>query len=415
MKIFKFLGMFVKYFFRGGYAFYAWLAILLALIFFGVVAYFNQLQSGLILTNMRDQVSWGFYIGNFAFLVGVAAAAVLLVIPAYIYNWGPIKEVAVYGEILAICAVSMCLLFVIVDICRPDRFWHLFPFIGNLNFPGSLLAWDVLVLNGYFALNVFIVGYLLYCEFYMIEINKALIYPLIIFSIPMAISIHTVTAYLFNGLSARPFWNSAILTPRFLCSAFCSGPAILLLLFQILQKISSFKIKDEAIFKIAELMAYCMFINLFLLAAEVFKEYYSDSHHVIHLRYLFSGIGDKTSLVPYAWVSVTFSVAAFFLFLFKQTRENYFTLNIGCFFIYFGIYFEKGMGLIVPGFTPTTLGEVYVYVPTKTEVTVGAGIFAIGFLLFTLLCKITMGIYSGELSPEGLDRPVENQPDALPA
>jgi len=158
-----------------------------------------------------------------------------------------------------------------------------------------------------------------------------------------------------------------------------------------------------------------MFINLFLLAAEVFKEYYSDSHHVIHLRYLFSGIGDKTSLVPYAWVSVTFSVAAFFLFLFKQTRENYFTLNIGCFFIYFGIYFEKGMGLIVPGFTPTTLGEVYVYVPTKTEVTVGAGIFAIGFLLFTLLCKITMGIYSGELSPEGLDRPVENQPDALPA
>lgn len=405
----------IKYFIRGGLPFYFWVTGLLFLIGIGGIAYAYQLSEGLISTNMRDQVSWGYYIGNFTFLVGVAAAAIMLVIPAYIYNWGPLKEVVVYGELLAVSAMAMCLLFVTVDLGRPDRFLHMIPIIGKLNFPVSLLAWDVVVLNGYLALNLFIVVYLLYCQFHKIEINKKLIYPLVLLSIPGAISIHTVTAFLYNGLAARPFWNSAILAPRFLCSALCSGPAIMIVLFQILQKTSGLKIKDEAIHKIAELMAYCMFLNLFLLGAEVFKEFYSGSHHAIFAEYLFHGIGRNTALVPFAWASVVFSTVAFFLFLFPATRENYFTLNLGCFLIYTGVFIEKGMGLVIPGFTPSVLGEIYVYTPTLTEVLVGTGIFSIGFLLFTILCKVTSGIYSGDLTAERLNLKQENPEEMSPA
>ncbi len=248
---------------KGSKAYYAWVIALSILMAMGAFAYIYQLDNGLGVTAMRDQVSWGFYISNFTFLVGVAAAAVLLVIPAYVYNWKPIKEIAVLGELLAVSAICMCLLFVTVDIGRPDRFWHLIPKLGILNWPQSLLAWDVVVLNTYLALNLVIAVYILYNLYYKRQPNKNFTTPLLLFSIPAAISIHTVTAFLYNGLGARPFWNSSILAPRFLASAFCSGPAFMILVFLLVRKYTRFRIKDEAIHKIAELIAYAMFINLF--------------------------------------------------------------------------------------------------------------------------------------------------------
>ena len=196
---------------------------------------------GLVVTAMRDQVSWGFYIGNFTFLVGVAAAAVVLVIPAYVYDWKPIREIVIFGELLAVSAIVMCLLFVLVDIGRPDRFWHLIPVIGHLNFPQSILAWDVLVLNIYFVVNFIVVTHILYRAFHGRHYNKKVVVPLVLLSIPMAVGIHTVTAFLYNGLAARPYWNSSILAPQFLASAFCSGPAILLIVLQVLRRFTTLR------------------------------------------------------------------------------------------------------------------------------------------------------------------------------
>src|SRR5512144_1692359 len=221
---------------KGSKLYYTWLSALLVLVAIGVLAYANQMYNGLIVTAMRDQVSWGFYISNFTFVVGVAAAAILLVIPAYIYQWKPIKEIAILGELVAVSAMVMCLLFVTVDLGRPDRFWHLIPKIGILNFPQSLLAWDVVVLNTYLVLNLTIAVYILYNLYHKREPNVAFTTPLILFSIPAAVSIHTVTAFLYNGLGARPFWNASILAPRFLASAFCSGPAFMIVLFQLIRK-----------------------------------------------------------------------------------------------------------------------------------------------------------------------------------
>jgi len=370
---------------KGSRAYYVWVSCLLVLIGVGVLAYLYQMQHGLIVTAMRDQVAWGFYISNFTFLVGVAAAAVLLVIPAYVYHWKPIKEIAVLGEMLAVSAMVMCLLFVTV-----------IPKVGLLNFPQSMLAWDVVVLNIYLVLNLTISVFILYNLYHKREPNKAFTTPLLLFSIPAAVSIHTVTAFLYNGLAARPFWNASILAPRFLASAFCSGPAFMIMLFQVIRKYTRIEIKDEAIFKVAELIAYSMFINLFLLGAEVFKEYYSDTVHLAPLQYLLQGLKGHNALVPYIWTAMIFNVAAFFLFLVPQTRENYVTLNIGCVLIFIGVYIEKGMGLVIPGQVPDTLGEIYEYAPTGTELLVSLGIWATGLLVYTLLLRVAVPILTGE-------------------
>jgi Ni/Fe-hydrogenase subunit HybB-like protein len=388
--------------------YFAWLGLLGLLMVWGGTAWWQQVTRGLIVSNMRDQVSWAFYIGNFTFLVGVAAAAVMLVIPAYIYNWKPIKEIAIFGELLAISAIVMCMLFVLVDMGRPDRVWHLMPFVGSLNLPSSILGWDVLVVNLYLVLNLVIVLHLLYTAFHRRPPRHSFVAPLLLFSIPAAVGIHTVTAFVYAGVAARPYWNSAILAPRFLASAFCSGPAVLVILFQILRRTTKIEIKNEAIWKIAELMAYAMFLNLFLFGAEIFREYYSNTDHLIHTQYLYSGVHGHRALVPFAWASLACSVVAFLLFLFPATRRNLITLNLGCLLIYSGVYIEKGMALVIPGMTPDTLGEFYEYVPTLTEVRVGAGIFATGFLVFTLLCKIAIPILQQPESAEAA--PVETEP-----
>jgi molybdopterin-containing oxidoreductase family membrane subunit len=387
---------------RGNRHYWTWIAFLAVLIASGMNAYADQLSGGLIVTAMRDQVSWGFYIGNFTFLVGVAAAAVVLVVPAYIYDWKPIREIVIYGELLAVSAILMCLMFVTVDIGRPDRFWHLVPGVGHLNFPQSLLAWDVLVLNLYFLVNFIVATHILYRAFDGRPYEKRLVVPLVLLSIPMAVGIHTVTAFLYNGLAARPYWNSSILAPQFLASAFCSGPAILLIVLQLLRRFTRFEIQDQAIWKIAELMAYAMFLNLFLHGAEVFKEYYSDTEHLLYTRYWFQGLGEHRTLVPYAWTALTLNVLAFLLFIVPAARRNVIALNVGCLATYAGCYIDKGMGLIIPGLTPDVLGEIYEYTPSMTELRVAAGVFAVGFLVFTLMLKVAVPISLNEFRHDPL-------------
>ncbi|MDQ1239327.1 MAG: hypothetical protein QG577_1513 [Thermodesulfobacteriota bacterium] len=393
-----FLVQAVKRILVGPPLYYAWVGLLLILAGLGIAAYIKQLQVGLIATGMTSYVSWGFYLGNFTFLVGVAAAAVLLIIPAYLYDFGPIKDIVIVGEILAVSALLMCMMFVTADLGRPDRLWHLFPGLGILNLPSSLLAWDIVVLNGYLLLNLLIPGYIIYKAYNEKPVDYRFLLPFILLSIPWAVSIHTVTAFIYNGLAARPFWNASILAPRFLASAFCSGPALIILLYQIVRHYTNFHVKDEALFKIAEMISIAMALNLFLLGAEFFKELYSDTHHLSPLKYLYVGMEGKGRLVPWIWTAFAFNVTAFLIFLLPWTRKCFSTLNLGCVLVVVGIWIEKGMGLIIPGFIPAPLGEVWEYVPTTLEVMVSVGIWAIGLLILTINLKVIVPIETGELT-----------------
>jgi len=401
MRLLKELSVFFKGFtdvtFRGGRVFYVWMSILTLFILAGILAYIHQLRHGMIITHMRDQVSWGFYVSNFTFLVGIAAAAVLLIIPAYLYSFKPIKRIVIYGELLAISAVITALLFIFVDFGRPERFWHAIPFIGTANFPYSILTWDMLVLNSYLFLNLLIVLYVGCNTYFGREPDKHILMPLIIISIPLAVAVHTVTAFVYNGLSARPFWNASILAPRFLASAFCSGPSFLIIIFQVLKRFTGFRIEGRAMEKLAEIAAYAMAINIFLMLAELYKEYYSKTIHLTSLRYLYEGLGSYKRFVLPMRVSLLLNILGLLFFLIPETRKKAPALIAGAVSMFIGIWIEKGMGLVVPGFIPSPLGEVYEYSPSVYEILIALGVFSSGAMLYTLSLRAAISLETGKL------------------
>lgn len=389
---------------RGGRTYKLWLAALVSICVVGALAYLQQLRTGLVLTGMSDQVSWGVYIANFTFLVGVAAAAVMVVIPAYIFDHKGAKTVVLLAEGVAVAACIMCLAFVTVDLGRPDRFWHLIPFIGKFNFPISILAWDVIVLNGYLALNICIPMYFLYKKWSGEKPNWKKYFPWVVLSIFWAISIHTVTAFLFSWNPARPFWHTALMGPRFIASAFAAGPAFIILVLVVVDRKTDFEVSREVIRLLATVATVAMQINLFMLGAEIFTEFYAPTQHAASAIYLFFGIGEQNALVPWIYTALALEISALVILMINPLRENLNWLYTACVLAIVGIWIDKGMGLIIPGFVPTPIGEVFEYSPTWIEVFVSAGIWAMGFLVITLALKPVIAIELGHLRKNPADR-----------
>lgn len=381
----------------GGADYYKWMLFLLGTIGVGVFAYSLQAKNGLIETAMTDHVSWGAYIANFTFGVGLAAAAVMLVIPAYVYGNKPVREIVFVGELMAIASVTVCLLFIVVDLGRPDRFWHLLPFVGEFNFPISVLAWDVVVINGYLVINLIIMTYLLFCQFTHRPPKEKLYVPMVFLSMIWAFSLHTVTAFLYVGLGGRPFWNAAILAPRFLASAFVSGPALIILVLRAVRKYLDFEVKEGAFDLLGALLAVTAPLNLFLLGCEVFTEFYPGTLHNASAKYLFFGLHGHAMLVPYIWTAVALNVVACAILIGRRWLKQRYLLEAACVMTIVGIWTEKGMGLIVPGFVPSPLGEIVEYSPSQVEFFVSAGIWAAGALILTALLKIAVPLERAHL------------------
>lgn len=394
---FVFLARSINLAFVGDWRYYLWIGFLMVWCLLGLNAYAKQYVHGLAITGMSDQVSWGVYIANFTFLVGVAAAAVMLVIPVYVYKNEDLHDLVIFGELLAVAAIIMCLSFVAVDLGRPDRFWHMFPVIGAFNFPGSVMAWDVIVLNGYLLLNVHICGYLLYSRYSGRKPAKWFYIPFVFLGIGWAISIHTVTAFLYVGLGGRPFWNSAIVGPRFIASAFTAGPAIIILALQVIRRVTDYRITDRALLTLRSIVQISMIINVFLLINEVFKEFYTDSLHVASAKYLFLGLHGHSGLVPWIWTAIACNLIAMVLLVLPVTKSLRW-LDVACVLAITGIWIEKGMGLIVPGFIPTPLGEIIEYTPTFNETLISFGIWAMGLLLYTVFLRMSVPILQGTIS-----------------
>ena len=381
----------------GSLAFYAWMTMLTCVFLVGVNAWAHQVADGMIVTHMTDHVSWGLYIANFTFFVGVAAGGVMMVIPAYLYKDDDMHGVTILGELLAVAAICVCLAFVTVDLGRPDRFWHMIPGIGRFHFPMSMLTWDVLVLNGYLLLNLHICGYLLYTRFRGETPNPRWYVPFVMVSIVWAISIHTVTAFLYCGLGGRPFWNSAVLAPRFLASAFVSGPAFLIITMLGLKKALGVPLRSRPVQTLVKICRVTILINLLLLVSELFTEFYTGGAHSTSAQYLFFGLHGKDGLVPWIWTAIALNVVAALLFLSPRAMTSAAIAILASALAFTGCWIEKGMGLIVPGFIPSTLHEIVEYSPSLVEWKVTAGIWALGLMIYTVALKIAIPILSGRV------------------
>ena len=376
---------------KGGPRYWGWIGFLLVVIGVGVGAYLIQLRDGLAVTGMSRDVPWGFYISQFTFLVGVAASAVMVVLPYYLHNYKQFGRVVILGEFVAIPAVLMCMLFIFVDMGQPQRVLNIM-LHPTLNSP---MFWDMLSVFGYLGLNVVISMVTFGAERKQVPPPRW-IRPVILLSIPWAVSIHTVTAFLYAGLEGRTFWMTAILAPRFLASAFASGPSLLILLCLIVRKVSRFDPGREAILTLGKIVTYALVVNIFFVGVELFTGLYTDMpEHHHHFQYLFFGLDGHSALVPWIWTSQILILVSAFALLFTKARHNEGTLAILCVAIIAGIWIEKGLGMVVTGFIPSPLGHVTEYAPTGIELAVSFGIFAIGALVLTGLYKIAISVREG--------------------
>jgi len=382
---------------KGSIKYHIWMGFLTLVMLIGMYFYSIQLDKGLIVTGMSDSVSWGLYISNFTFLVGVAAAAVMLVMPTYVLKDIDFKQAVLIGEGLAVSALIMCLAFVVADMGGPSVLWHMLPGIGVFNFPNSMLTWDVLVLNGYLFINISIPFYILFRHYQGKEAKKSVYVPGAVLSVFWAVGIHLVTAFLYQGLQARPFWNNALLGPRFLASAFAAGPALIILVLAIIRSFTAFKIEDKTIKKIALIVTVAAQINLIMLVSELFKEFYAPTHHSQSAYYLFFGLHGKNALLPWIWTAIPLNILATITLTFGRFRNNLKVLYVCCFILFVAIWIEKGFGLIVPGFIPGSYGKIVEYLPSSIEIGVTIGIWALGAFVFTILAKTAIGIELGEL------------------
>jgi len=373
---------------QGSRKYWIWIVVLLGVISVGFGVYLWQLNFGLGITGMSRDVSWGFYIANFTFLVGVAAGGVMVVLPYYLHDYKAFGKIVILGEFLAIAAVVMCMLFIVVDLGQPARVLNVILHPT----PNSVLFWDAVVLSGYLFLNLVIGWNVLEAERNETH-YQGWLKPLIYLSIPWAVSIHTVTAFLYCGMPGRGFWLTAILAPRFLASAFAAGPALLILLCLFIRKTTKFDPGKEQIQSLAKIVAYAICLNVFFLLCEVFVAFYSNiPEHMDHLKYLYAGLHGHGSLVPWMWTSVVFMVTAIVLLVIPSTRKNESVLAFTCVILFIGTWIDKGLGMISGGFVPSPLHHVNEYAPTLPEIGITLGVYAVGALVLTILYKMAVSV-----------------------
>jgi molybdopterin-containing oxidoreductase family membrane subunit len=373
----------------GSQRYWGWLIFLLILMGIGFACYLYQFKVGLKITGMSRDVSWGFYIGQLTYFVGVAAGGVMVVLPYYLHDYKAFGRITILGEFLAVASVVMCGLFVIVDLGNLPRMINIMIYPN----PTSILFWDMIVLNVYMLLNIVIGWNVLSAERKGISYQKW-VKVLIYISIPWAFSIHTVTAFLYAGIPGRHYWLTAIMAARFLSSAFASGPALLILLCLIVRKVSKFDPGKEQIRTLGGIVTYAFILNMFFLLLEVFTAFYSQiPGHMHSFIYLFWGLeGHGSVLAPWMWASIAFAVVALALLIVPATRRREDILAVGCAAVIASTWIDKGFGLVIGGFIPNPFERVFEYWPTVPEVLISVGVWATGFFILSVLYKIVVSV-----------------------
>ncbi len=394
---------------RGGRAYYGLLLGLLVMAVYGVYVWVGiqhapiflaSERGGLVLTGMSDSVPWGLYISFFVFWVGVAAAGIMFALGAYVFGHPGFRKIAVLGEVQAIAALVIVLLLIIADMGRPLRALVLMPLLPN--FPRSMLAWDFLVLTGYLVINL--AGYIYTVGRYSEDrgLSARFLVPFVIIAAPIAIGIHTVTAFISQALTARPYWNTALLAPRYVATAFASGPALLLLVLLAAERtVRGFRVDWDVYRKTIFVTTGALIVGLYFTLSEVQELlwYTTEPFKKAQLEVLLLGRATPwLSLLFWLWVSL--GIAAVILALIPSVRSTRGGVAFIALLTVIAVIGEKTLTIVLPSYIPDSLGQIRPYTPTPVEIVVTIGIHAIGFLIYAILAKpairAIMTHYKGE-------------------
>ena len=400
-KILSFAIDFGSYAIKGGSTYKAWLLFLISIILVGSYTAYRQLTEGLILVGATDQIPMELFFANFIFTAHVAAAAILVVAPGYFYHRKDMKELAVIGEIIAMCFVATGITFILFHMGRPDRLWHMMPGIGYINFPNSMLVYDTIVLNVYLYLNLAGISYILYKKYVDEFDSEALarwFTPVIYLAIVWGPLIHICTAFVLSSNARMSEWATAVLPFGFLAMAGASGPSLVVVLFLLIRKHTKVQINDSVIDLMTTIIGWSLGIILLVFSSEYFTALYSNTEHASSLNFTMFGHNGLNQYVPWFWGVVGSIFVCFVAILIPNIRRSYDRwLPVLCFVIFMSILLEKPMMLVFPAFSPSPLGEYTEYHPTLIEYFNVLFTWALGFISLTLLTKGAVGILTGDV------------------
>ncbi len=371
---------------HGGKGYWIWIIFLAAGVGAGLWAYLYQLHEGLWLTGMSRNVSWGFYISQFTFLVGVAASVLMVVLPLYLHDFKAFAPITALAQFLTVGTLAMSLLFIFSDVGMPMRILNV-----PLNpTPGSMLFYDTIFLPGFMLLNL-VIGWTAVGAEKRETPLPGWIKGLIYVSFPWAIIMHTVTAFIYAGTPGRGFWMTAIMAPRFLTTAFAAGTALLIIISMVLKTLTRFDAGEKALSKLVTLLLYSLIIDAFFLAVEYFTAFYSHvPAYSETFRYLFFGIDGNNAFVPWFWSMNLTLLAAILLLAIPGVRASRSRLAAASIIALAGLWIDKGFLLVPAAFIPNVFGRIMEYPPSWVELTVSFGIYCLGTLMITAFYKVAI-------------------------
>jgi len=371
-----------------------WISVLAVLAVAALGAFIYQFSEGLVVTGMNNLNSWGLYIIGFMFLVGLSAGGLIVSSSATVFNIPSFKAVAKPAVLLSAVCIILAGMMIIIDLGSPQRFLNLLIY-GRA---GSPLMWDVVVIT------LYLITSLLYL--YLMtrpNPNQKTLKVMSFIALPVAVLVHSVTAWIFGLLVAQPTWNSALMAPLFVASALDSGLALLIIVLVALNKFSSFKFEKSLMSTLGGMLAVFITVDIFMVLSELLTMAFPGSaEEMVYVDVLLKG-----DLSFFYWGELVIGGLLPFLLLAFGNRQKPALIVGASAMVVIGVFFKRvwlvfssyAVPLIndAPGVTtgrwqpPADLGTVpniWVtlgsYAPTWVEGLIFVGIFAFGALLFTL-------------------------------
>ena len=410
-----------------------WFFILIMFAGVGLWGWIIQIKTGLGVTGMRDYVSWGMYIANFVFFVAVSLIGFLISSALHLLkiNWA--KPVSRVAEQVAIAAVALAGVIIIMDMGRPDRFLNIF-LHGRFASP---IIWDVTVITTYLVISILLfyiplipdlalmrdrmsdelpkwklklytvlaLGWNGKAEQYKVIYHTLRILMLLI--IPVGLSIHTVTSWLFAA-TLRSGWDTAIFGPYFVAGAFVAGTAAVILVMYIYRLRFGLKdyFKDYQFDQMGKLLVFVCLVYLYFNINEyLVPGYKMKAADGIHLKELFAG-----NFSEMFWIAQGAGLLLPIILLLIPYFRKPLPIAIISFVVLVAAWLKRYI-IVIPTlehpFLPVqNVPELYQnYSPTSIEITITVFSFVTSFLIITVLAKLFPVITIWEYAEEqGIDK-----------